>query len=87
MVTLKPRRRKELQTFCGHASYIDEGRFWKAVLPASGFHGNHMDIAGLSCENPAGTYGLIDQQPKRTPKKLQLKIVPFINGNLSRILA
>jgi hypothetical protein len=31
--------------------------------------------------------GLVDQQPKRTTKKLQLKIVSFINGNLSHILA
>jgi hypothetical protein len=31
--------------------------------------------------------GLVDQQPKRTTKKLQLKIVSFVNGNLSYILA
>jgi hypothetical protein len=28
--------------------------------------------------------GVVDQQPKHTPKKLQLKIVSFININLSR---
>ncbi|MDB5278542.1 MAG: hypothetical protein JWR61_3497 [Ferruginibacter sp.] len=54
-ITVKPRRRKELQTFGGHASYIEDERFWRVALPASGFHGKHMLIAGLSCENPAGT--------------------------------
>ncbi|MDB5279743.1 MAG: hypothetical protein JWR61_4698 [Ferruginibacter sp.] len=54
-ITMKPQRRRELQTVCGHASYSRKGDLWKAVLAASGFHGKHMLIAGLSCENPAST--------------------------------